>query len=432
MTKNVKIFAISSLVLLTACSQSVSELWSSSVSEKQETVIATIPSYDQTLPKVSQVKEPQSVKFIASNNHKEYTFFYDEVETERDSRYLPPASKAVREPEPYKVKPLSGAYQKELNTMINYANQLRAKKGLAPLQVDQNLMAAAQRRAEELVGRYSHTRPDGSEVASLFYQNVGFGENISAGQSNAQLAMKSFEESKSHYSLIVNEKFTKTGVGLVYSQGSPLTYYWVQLFTVDGVESRYTFDNPTSDKLAEVITKDSNINDRTNWLIVDNFPIRLQQIQPNRKWYSFSQTDGVTTYDGLINGDQDLRFGLAQKKGTAHRVFYRGNNTAFANVPKRGSAAYQGKGLITDGRNSRYINAAFQADFSNNQLNGVLSENGVKIADIQAIIRGKSIYSPSGARIEIRGGFFGAKGREIGGVFYDHQTGKYGVFGVNK
>ena len=51
-------------------------------------------------------------------------------------------------------------------------NKLRAEKGLAPLRYDAKLSAFAQRRAEQIVGRFSHSLPD-SELLVNSEANVG-------------------------------------------------------------------------------------------------------------------------------------------------------------------------------------------------------------------------------------------------------------------
>lgn len=371
---------------------------------------------------------------IDGNAGVQYAMTYAPIAT-NDNSYLTPTVGSVQEANIYKVKPVSAENQAKLTEMINYTNNVRAAQGLTALQIDQTLMAAAQRRAEELVSYYSHTRPDGSALATMFNQNGGFGENISAGQTSVAVAMESFEKSKTHYDVMVNSSFTKTGVGFVYLPGSEYTFYWVQLFGVDGVDTKYSFDTTASaqqNKLADVTTKATNINDRTQWMTIDDFPIYLGKITPNGAWYSFSQTDGTTTYEGVLNGYNDVRFGLAQPSGSAHNVFYRGNNTQYDNMPTSGTASYTGKGVITDGSNSRYLNSAFHADFANKNLNGVLSENGTKVAEVNAMIRGVSFHSPSDATVETQGGFFGTNAKELGGVFYNHSTNEYGAFGATQ
>lgn len=374
----------------------------------------------------------QIFDFNVVETGKNYQLQYTPITTS-DNRYLSPTVTTISENDIYNVKPVASADQSVLTEMVNYTNQLRLQQGLSALEIDQGLMAIAQRRAEELVGRFSHTRPDGSEPSSLLNQKIGFAENISAGQATAQLAMTAFEGSATHYPSMVNANYTKTGVGFVYVPGSEYTYYWVQVFADSVADTNYYLDtNAEQYKLLDVTAKTANIKDRLTWMVVDDTPLYLAKFEPNGEWYSFSQSGEIGTYEGLINGYQQVRFGLAQKSSDAHKVFYRGNNTDFDNMPQSGTATYTGKGVITDGSTSRYLNSTFQADFANKQLNGVLSENGIQVTDIQAIIRGSSFHSPQDANVEVQGGFFGTSAEELGGVFYDYSTEQYGAFGGKK
>ena len=57
-------------------------------------------------------------------------------------------------------------------SLVNQVNQERAARGLRALRVDPKLTAAAQIRAQEIVQKFSHTRPDGtkwSTVSSVAY-----------------------------------------------------------------------------------------------------------------------------------------------------------------------------------------------------------------------------------------------------------------------
>lgn len=437
MTKMTKIFSLSCLTLaIAACSGGGGGGGNSS------SVAATT---DASTGSTNSANTPVSAPF-KTNTGESYDFQYTLVNN-TDTTYLTPASvSSINTAESYKVKPVASQYQSTLDEMIAYANNVRAQKGLNALTVDQGLMAAAQRRAEELVGYYAHTRPDGSDISTLFSKVSSYGENISAGLVTAQATMSSFENSATHLATMINSNFTKTGVGFVYVPGSEYTYYWVQLFANDATESSYAFDTSATaqqHKLESVTTKATNVNDCTNWMIVDNFPIYLAQIPSDGNWYTFTQSDGTTTYEGVANGYNYVRFGLAQAKGAAHNVFYRGSNTRSENsentgnvsvveVPQSGTASYKGDAVITDGTNSRYLKSAFQADFANKQLSGVLSENGTKVVDIQAVIRGASFHSPADATVETQGSFFGTNAEELGGIFYNHSTNQYGAFGAKQ
>lgn len=116
--------------------------------------------------------------------------------------------------------------------VVKLVNEERAKAGIAPLTIDRNLQAAADKRAKEIEVSFSHTRPDGSGFSTaMTEQGVTFtssGENIAWGQKTPEEVMKGWMNSAGHRANILNSKFTSIGVGN-YQNGSG-TNYWVQLF----------------------------------------------------------------------------------------------------------------------------------------------------------------------------------------------------------
>lgn len=125
------------------------------------------------------------------------------------------------------------------NTNLSYVEQVvalvneeRAKEGLAPLSIDENVQAAAQVRAVECEQSFSHTRPNGSNFATaLKEQNVSYrraGENIAWGQRSPEEVVNAWMNSAGHRANIMNSNFTKIGVG--YYQNAKGVNYWSQLF----------------------------------------------------------------------------------------------------------------------------------------------------------------------------------------------------------
>lgn len=116
--------------------------------------------------------------------------------------------------------------------VVNLVNIERAKEGLAPLTIDENVQAAAQVRAVECEQSFSHTRPNGSSFASaLKEQGVSYkrsGENIAWGQRSPEEVVKAWMNSAGHRANIMNRSFTKIGVG--YYQSASQINYWSQLF----------------------------------------------------------------------------------------------------------------------------------------------------------------------------------------------------------
>ena len=110
-------------------------------------------------------------------------------------------------------------------SVVNQVNQERAARGLSALRVDPALTAAAQIRAQEIVERFSHTRPDGTKWSTV--SSVAYGENIAKGQRTADKVMAAWMSSSGHRANILRASYGSIGVACVQSGG---VYYWVQLF----------------------------------------------------------------------------------------------------------------------------------------------------------------------------------------------------------
>ena len=104
-------------------------------------------------------------------------------------------------------------------------NRERAAAGLAALELDDSLSAAAQIRADEITRSFSHTRPDGSSFSTV--TSGAYGENIAKGQSSAARVMAAWMSSSGHRANILNARYTKIGI-CAYEYGGVM--YWVQLF----------------------------------------------------------------------------------------------------------------------------------------------------------------------------------------------------------
>ena len=118
--------------------------------------------------------------------------------------------------------------------VLTLSNQNRSANGVSQmLSLDPTLCKAAQKRAEEIVTSFSHTRPNGESCFSILdeygYDYWTAGENIAAGYGNASSVMNGWMNSSGHRANILNGSYTKLGVGCVRGKG---TYgiYWVQLF----------------------------------------------------------------------------------------------------------------------------------------------------------------------------------------------------------
>lgn len=330
------------------------------------------------------------------------------------------------------VKPVAADYRAEIEKVLELTNQLRAEKGLAPLKYNPSLAAYAQRRAEENAGRFSHTRPDGNISFSTGIRGGG-GENIAAGSMTAQKTVQEqWKKSDDHYRNIIDPDYKSTGIGMVYWPGSEYGYYWVQTFGFDeNTTTQYAFENANDNtrSLDSVTVKRESVEPVLKWLKLNNADIELHDVGSNGTWYSIQQKG----YTGMMSGYNEIRFGAVRNGNQAYQVSYHGKNTHYDQMPQTGSATYNGKALISDGNTiNTNLEARIHADFSNKTLTGTLSEKDNELVKLQATIRGSSFYSPSNSAIETKGSFFGNNAREVGGVFYEPATGKFGAFGAKQ
>ncbi len=117
--------------------------------------------------------------------------------------------------------------------VVQLVNKEREKAGLSTLTMDADITAAANVRAKEIVQKFSHTRPDGSNFGTVLKeQGVSFkgsGENIAWGQKSPEQVMNAWMNSDGHRANILNKNFKNIGVG--YYQNEKGVNYWVQLFT---------------------------------------------------------------------------------------------------------------------------------------------------------------------------------------------------------
>ena len=116
--------------------------------------------------------------------------------------------------------------------VIRLVNEERAKVGVKPLRAAFDLSEEAAIRAGEVSEVYSHTRPDGTSFSTAFeegsYEAVG--ENLQAGASTPEEAIRQWMNSPSHRENILSEEYEELGVGYIYVPESKYKHYWVQLF----------------------------------------------------------------------------------------------------------------------------------------------------------------------------------------------------------
>ena len=123
--------------------------------------------------------------------------------------------------------------QKERDRVAELCNEARKQNNVSvSLILDPKLSEAAQKRAEELIKLFSHTRPNGTSFSTVLKEyNITHktsGENIANGQFDADDVMKSWLNSPGHRANILQKNFGKIGVGVFEYNGR---LYWVQVFT---------------------------------------------------------------------------------------------------------------------------------------------------------------------------------------------------------
>lgn len=120
------------------------------------------------------------------------------------------------------------AFEQEV---VKLTNAERTKAGLAPLQTDDKLMAAAREKSQDMQTKnyFSHTSPtfgspfDRMKALGISYKSAG--ENIAQGQRSPQEVVQAWMDSPGHRANILNGSFTHIGVGYVKTGN-----YWTQQF----------------------------------------------------------------------------------------------------------------------------------------------------------------------------------------------------------
>ncbi len=125
----------------------------------------------------------------------------------------------------------SGQLSQYEQQVVELTNQERAKNGLQPLQVDNELSKVAREKSRDMqVNNYfDHNSPTyGSPFDMMRSYGIDYrsaGENIAMGQRTPQEVVNAWMDSPGHRENILNGSFTHIGVGYV-EQGN----YWTQQF----------------------------------------------------------------------------------------------------------------------------------------------------------------------------------------------------------
>ena len=146
----------------------------------------------------------------------------------RERRWNPPPPRDNRTVIEQRIEGRNENFAQEVLRLVN---KERARVGIAPLRLADDLQAATAIRAREIVGYFSHTRPNGSDCFTAM-KNRGrtCGENIAAGNSSASATVEQWMNSQGHRANILNPAFRELGIGYFYAKDSTYRHYWVQLF----------------------------------------------------------------------------------------------------------------------------------------------------------------------------------------------------------
>lgn len=155
----------------------------------------------------------------------------EELPAQPPEEETPPAEEAPPQEEPDAPEE-SGGVQEAAEAVASLVNAARRDAGLSELELDADLCAAAQARAQEIAQSFSHTRPDGSSCFTILEEfGISYraaGENIAMGQRTPEEVMDGWMNSIGHRANILNGTFTSIGVGY-YVDGAGAAH-WVQIF----------------------------------------------------------------------------------------------------------------------------------------------------------------------------------------------------------
>lgn len=110
----------------------------------------------------------------------------------------------------------------ELQTMaqdiLTLVNAQRAASGLGALTWSTGLESCALVRSQEIVSKFSHTRPNGTSWYTVD-SNLMWGENLAKGYASAQEVVDAWMASPSHAANILASDFTTCSIAIFESNG---------------------------------------------------------------------------------------------------------------------------------------------------------------------------------------------------------------------
>lgn len=113
---------------------------------------------------------------------------------------------------------------------VTAVNQERAKRGIAPVSVDNRLATAAQNHSnyQASIRKMTHTGSGGTDpgkrITNAGYAWRTWAENVAAGQTDCKQVMSAWMNSSGHRANILNSKMVHIGMGV--AKGSNGVLYW--------------------------------------------------------------------------------------------------------------------------------------------------------------------------------------------------------------
>ncbi|MDT8862183.1 CAP domain-containing protein [Alkalihalobacillus sp. MEB130] len=155
------------------------------------------------------------------------------VEQEKSFEEVQPEVHNEREVINPSVEEVQKEVTQEEQQMVDLVNQERAQRGLAPLQINEQLTEVARVKAQDMIDHqyFSHQSPTyGSPFDMLTQFDVSYrtaGENL-AGNQTVEAAHQALMNSDGHRANILNADYGEVGIGII--EGGPYGKMFVQLF----------------------------------------------------------------------------------------------------------------------------------------------------------------------------------------------------------
>lgn len=218
-------------------------------------------------------------------------------------------SKPTPTPSPAPTQDVSYMMSPMQRQGIGLVNELRSGLGIAPLEGNPVICAAAQIRADEMAatGKLAHERPDGTSPFTVFYYSPSpGGENIAyingMDEDIPEWMQESWVTSPTHYKNMVNPEFKQ--MGIAYAQAPDGAWYACQLFCGAGRVILRDESTPTPSPTATAAPTS----------VPTMAPI--EDIEPKEgSGYSFEEWDGQQMLTGPQTGPGNAYVSVEQALG---------------------------------------------------------------------------------------------------------------------